>query len=96
MNHPHNIILDFASRLGLFGLLAGGWLLWVVSRTLGRLLKQVTAVWQPLVIGLSGAVIDMVVHGLVDHSFFLVDLAFAFYLIVALTVWLQEQMGTEA
>ena len=26
LSHPHNIILDFATRLGLLGVLAGGWL----------------------------------------------------------------------
>jgi hypothetical protein len=30
----------------------------------------------------------MVAHGLVDHSFFLVDLAFVFYLILGVGVWL--------
>jgi len=29
-------------------------------------------------------VADMLAHGLVDHSFFLIDLAFAFFLILAL------------
>ena len=34
LNHPHNIILDFATRLGLLGLLAGGWMIFVLARTL--------------------------------------------------------------
>jgi hypothetical protein len=39
---------------------------------------------------LGAALADMVFHGLVDHSFFLVDLAFAFYLLLGTAVWLQS------
>jgi O-antigen ligase len=28
LSHPHNIFLDFATRLGVFGLIAGFWLFW--------------------------------------------------------------------
>jgi O-antigen ligase len=90
LNHPHNLILDFATRLGLLGLLAGGWMVAWLIRLLRRLGEKVTAVWQPIVIGLSAALIDILVHGLVDHSFFLVDLAFAFYLLLGTAVWLQS------
>jgi hypothetical protein len=34
---------------------------------------------------------DIIGHGLVDHSFFLVDLAFVFYLGLATAVGLSEQ-----
>jgi O-antigen ligase len=87
LNHPHNIILDFATRLGLLGLVAGSWL---VSR-LGWLLwparQRVSPLWLPVVVGFGGALVDMLAHGLVDHSFFLVDLAFAFYLMLGTAVW---------
>jgi hypothetical protein len=33
---------------------------------------------------------DIIAHGLVDHSFFLVDLAFVFYLGLGTAVWLTE------
>ncbi len=88
LNHPHNILLDFATRLGLLGLLAGGWLFWEYARRLKKLLNETQPVHLPLVIGLSGMVVDIVAHGLVDHSFFLVDLAFVFYLGLATAVWL--------
>ena len=32
----------------------------------------------------------MLIHGLVDHSFFLVDLAFAFYLMLGIVIWLDN------
>ncbi|MCA9977451.1 MAG: O-antigen ligase family protein, partial [Anaerolineales bacterium] len=76
LNHPHNILLDFATRLGLLGLLSGGWLLWQLGSTLKQAWATADAAWQPVIVGFSGAFIAMLAHGLVDHSFFLVDLAF--------------------
>ena len=90
LNHPHNIVLDFATRLGLFGLVTGSWLIWALARRLPRLLATVRSAWRPVTVGLAGALAQMLAHGLVDHSFFLVDLAFAFFLMLALTIWLQE------
>jgi O-antigen ligase len=89
LNHPHNIILDFATRLGLFGLLAGAWLFWSYWQVARRLPMTVTREWRPVAIGLLGSLTYMIAHGLVDHSFFLVDLAFAFCLLLATAVWLQ-------
>ena len=36
-----------------------------------------------LTVGLMGLVADMLAHGLVDHSFFLVDLSYVFFLALA-------------
>ncbi len=84
LNHPHNILLDFATRLGLLGLLAGGWLFWQFGRDLQHAMARATAVWQPVVVGFAGALAATLAHGLVDHSFFLVDLAFVFYLMLGM------------
>jgi O-antigen ligase len=92
LNHPHNIFLDFATRLGLLGLMAGGWLFWEYGRRLKHLLNKVTTAYLPLVVGLGGLFMDIIIHGLVDHSFFLVDLAFVFYLGLATAVWLANEM----
>ncbi len=91
LNHPHNLILDFATRLGLLGLLAGAWLVGEAARALWRAVRHVDAPWLPVASGLGGGLAAMVAHGLVDHSFFLVDLAFAFYLILGVGVWLDLQ-----
>ena len=88
LNHPHNIFLDFATRLGVLGLLAGTWMIWVLARTLKRVVGKVSKQWLPTAVGLSGALAAMLVHGLVDHSFFLVDLAFSFYIILGIADWL--------
>jgi O-antigen ligase len=90
LNHPHNIILDFATRLGLLGLITGGWMITWLGRLLWQARKRLAPIWQPVAIGFTAALVDMLVHGLVDHSFFLVDLAFAFYLMLGTAVWWQS------
>lgn len=85
LSHPHNFVLDHWSRLGIFGLLAGVALqigFWQRALPLRRLGDPDA---RALALGLMGAVADMLAHGLVDHSFFLIDLAFAFFLILGLT-----------
>ncbi|MFQ5397966.1 MAG: O-antigen ligase family protein [Anaerolineae bacterium] len=91
LNHPHNILLDFATRLGALGLITGGWMFAQLAALLRRLRASAAAEWTPLVVGLGGALVDVVMHGLVDHSFFLVDLSFAFYLMLGTAVWLANQ-----
>lgn len=93
LNHPHNILLDFATRLGLLGLFAGGWLIVETIRNLRLALKQSESEWLLIAVGLSGSLAAMLAHGLVDHSLFLVDLAFAFFLIVGVSAWLVERLS---
>ena len=84
LNHPHQILLDFATRLGLLGLLAGTALFTSLISTLTSLLPS----RNPLVIGLLGTAVYTLAHGLVDHSFFLIDLAYVFYFVLGSVVWL--------
>jgi O-antigen ligase len=81
LSHPHNIVLDFWTRIGLVGLAAGVWLM-VVSLRLGwRLaLGEVDRDRQALLLGLVAGIVASVAHGLIDNAFFLVDLAFVFML----------------
>ena len=88
LNHPHNLFLDLGTRLGFFGLLAGLWLFGSAALTLWRVLKEVPAPWLPVAAGFAGSLAVMLLHGQVDHSFFLVDLAFSFYLLIGTAVWL--------
>ncbi len=76
LSHPHNIVFDFASRLGTLGLLVGIGL----AIGYGLLARRVMRTNRPLAIGCAGFLAAMLAHGMVDHSFFLVDLAFAFML----------------
>ena len=95
LNHPHNIILDFATRLGLLGLLAGGWMIWETGRSLLKNIRLNGSEWLPVAAGFGGSLAAMLAHGLVDHSFFLVDLAFVFFLILGVSVWMERTAPVE-
>ncbi|MCB0162582.1 MAG: O-antigen ligase family protein, partial [Anaerolineae bacterium] len=81
LSHPHNLILDFGTSLGvggiiiLIGLQVQFW-----TRACSEYQKRPTS----LLLGLMGSMIVILTHGLVDHAYFLVDLAFAFFLIFGL------------
>jgi O-antigen ligase len=91
LNHPHNVLLDFATRLGLAGVVMGAWLFWSFWRTAAPLPQRVEPEWRPVAIGLLAAFAHLLAHSLVDHSYFLVDLAFSFYLMLGTVVWLRER-----
>ncbi len=90
LSHPHNVVLDYGSRLGLLGLAAGLW----VQAAFWRLALPLRRLAQPderaLALGLMCSMIDFLAHGLVDNSYFLVDLAFAFCLTLALAAHLAQ------
>jgi O-antigen ligase len=88
LSHPHNLILDYWSRLGILGLAAGVWLqiaFWRLALPLRRLADPDD---RALALGLMAGMVDFVAHGLVDNSYFLVDLAFAFMLSLGLVAHL--------
>jgi len=74
LSHPHNIFLDLWTRLGLIGVLAGGWALIAGWARGWRLFRTGAADVWPLALGLLGALAATVTHGLIDNSLFLVDL----------------------
>jgi O-antigen ligase len=86
LSHPHNIALDFLTRLGALGFACAVALLVGFGRAARAAYARVRSDpdARALTVGLIAAVADMLAHGLVDHSFFLVDLAFTFCLILAL------------
>ena len=89
LSHPHNIVLDFATRLGVLGLLTGLGLALGIVQGLRRALKATYATnLYPLIVGIVGLFADMVAHGMVDHSLFLVDLSNAFMLACGLVAML--------
>jgi O-antigen ligase len=79
LSHPHNWFLDFGTRLGLGGIGVFLWLQVAFWRKAWPLFKRQG---DPLVLGLMGSMVIVLSHGLVDNSYFLVDLAFAFFLMV--------------
>jgi O-antigen ligase len=80
LSHPHNWLLHFWLELGLLGLIAFGWML--VS--FWRQVRQLASERSWFVAGAAGAMVDLLVHGLMDNSYFLPDLALVFWLTVAL------------
>ncbi len=88
LSHAHNFALDFATRLGVIGLGAFLWMqvaFWRTAYSAMRRAKQVEISHWGLVIGLMASMIDFLAHGLVDASYFVVDLAFVFMLTLALS-----------
>jgi len=90
LSHPHNLLLDFWLSLGLPGILLLGLLL-------GRFVEVVVQGWRRcgglergIYAGTAGAMADTVAHGLVDNSFFLVDLSVLFWLLFAIVAVLRR------
>ncbi len=81
LSHPHNIILDWWTRLGVLGVGALIWLEVAFFRLGLRLYRSLPrGEVQALVLGLMATMVDFLAHGLIDNSYFLVDLAFVFFL----------------
>ncbi len=84
ISQAHNILLDYATRMGFAGLAAGAWLqvtFWRLALPLRRLANPDR---RALALGLMGSMVNFLAHGLVDASYFLIDLAFVFFLTLGL------------
>ena len=91
-SHPHNLILDLATRLGILGVLAGVWAMIGGLAHGWRLLRsEGDGIW-PLALGLLGGLAATVAHGLTDNSLFLIDLMALFML----TLGLLQRLGRSA
>lgn len=91
LSHPHNILFDLWTRLGLFGVLAMGWLqvtFWAngweryIKFKKQALPKQ--DLFYAITIGSAGSMAAMLLHGLVDNSIFVQDLSYIFALLIVL------------
>lgn len=92
LSHPHNILLDYWTRLGVLGVVAG---VWLIGGFFGQALPLYRRLPEgnrrALVLGLMASMVDFLAHGLIDNSYFLVDLAFIFFL----TVGVVRKLGEE-
>jgi len=79
-SHPHNLFLDIALRMGPPGLVAFAWLILRFYRDARACLSGSTTLCAGLIAAMSAAL----AHGLVDQFYFWPDLAFAFWIMVAL------------
>jgi O-antigen ligase len=99
LSHPHNIILDFWTRLGFAGVLAVLGLTATFLRTALPLYHRLPdGERRAIILGWIASMAAMWAHGLIDNSFFLVDLAFVFFLglgtVQALNVRAHEMVST--
>jgi len=81
LSHPHNIVLDYWTRLGIGGVVVLIWLVGAFFRTALRLYRDLPdGNERAIILGLIASMVAMLAHGLIDNSYFLVDLAFLFFL----------------
>lgn len=84
LSHPHNIVLDFWTRLGLGGVAVLFWLAIAFFRAgFHRYSCLPEGDDRAMILGLLASMVAALAHGLIDHAFFLVDLAFVFMLTLA-------------
>lgn len=89
LSHPHNMILDFWISTGVLGVVALLWILGVFVRTVIRTYRLAAPLrqgdlLQRLVLGITGSMLVGVVHGMVDNSYFLPDLAMLFWFFIGI------------
>ncbi len=86
--YPHNIILNFWTELGLAGVLL---FIWIIGKYFFISIKNLLVISKSkiknskfLFLGLLGAMVAVVIHGLVDVPYFKNDLACLFWIFVAI------------
>lgn len=90
--YPHNLIVNFWSELGLAGVAVMGWLIVHFFTVTARAWRRSDIARRALYGGLMGAMVVIIVHGLVDVPYFKNDLAVMFWVVLALSgVWALEQ-----
>jgi putative inorganic carbon (hco3(-)) transporter len=79
-SHPHNILLDSWLSLGIIGLIIIG----LIGLLAYRHVRTALIVQDRVTLAAAGGLITVAVHGMVDHSYFLPELAVSAWLLVAL------------
>jgi O-antigen ligase len=96
LSHPHNILLDWWTRLGILGPIVLVWLLGAFFNAASRLYRRnADPTIRALALGLMASMVDFLAHGLVDNSFFLTDLALVFALSLGIVSLLRRDRPTE-
>jgi O-antigen ligase len=97
LSHPHNILLDFGTRLGVGGIFVLLWLQFAFWQVAWRLYhRQAEGEARLLTLGLMASMAAALAHGFVDNAFFLVDLAFIFFLTLGVIGRLAESYNTHS
>jgi O-antigen ligase len=93
LSHPHNVILDFWVRLGILGvavLLAIQYAFWKAARRARELVNRSDPLFFAVMVGAMGSMIDLLAHGLIDNSVYVLDLAIVFVLLLGLATCLSN------
>jgi len=89
LSHPHNVVLDYWVSLGILGLAILAALqvaFWRSALAAWRRLRHTDWLLTAVIVGAMGSMADFLAHGIVDNSYFVVDLAYVFCLTLALAV----------
>ncbi|PLX26641.1 hypothetical protein C0583_06420 [Candidatus Parcubacteria bacterium] len=82
--YPHNVFLNFWVELGVFGMILFIWIIFRAIYISFSLLNRVEDLANRfLIIGALGAILTVIIHGIVDVPFFKNDLAVLFWMMVA-------------
>jgi O-antigen ligase len=87
LSHPHNFVLDFWVRLGLFGVLIFVWIqaaFWRAAYRAYTFYRGRDSLYFALIIGAIGSMINLLSHGLVDNSIYVQDLSLIFVFLLGL------------
>ncbi len=90
ISHPHNMILDFWLSTGILGLIASLALLGMFAILGVRALRSAAIAQRGPLLGSLAAMLALVIHGEVDNSYFLPDLAVYFWLCLGIVTLLQD------
>ncbi len=97
LSHPHNIVLDFWTRLGIGGPVVLAVLLLAFFQAALRLYWRLPEGDEhAIILGWTASMVATLAHGMVDHSYFLVDLALVFFLTLGWVSALPLAMRAEA
>jgi len=88
LSHPHDVFLDFWIRLGILGLMLLISFQFFFWRTAWRTYRRAKAdpLLMALTVGAMGSMANFLAHGLVDNSYFVLDLSYIFCFTLALVV----------
>jgi putative inorganic carbon (HCO3(-)) transporter len=94
VSHPHNLFLDFWLSTGVLGLVAALWLI-ALFVILGLRAWRTTSIeWKGPLTAVLLIMLATVIHGEVDNSYFLPDLAVFFWLCLGVvTLWARPGSG---
>ncbi len=89
LSHPHDEFLDYWLSSGLVGLVAFLWILVVFYRTAAQIWRRTDdRIVRAMVLGVGASMVASTLHGLIDNSYFLVDLSLFFWIFCGAVSWL--------